>query len=234
MAIDRRTAAVTARPTTGRSVPTTGRSARATSPDHPTAIAPTTAGVHRTAAVRPPTTGPADPDDPHRGVAMPARPTRVAAQGLVRTAHSSRPRRCPRPTSSARTRSSSPDGDRSRRRSSPAARPVACSSCRSDARRSSARPPRDEPAHPDRRGRGRLADRAGRLRRPPGHRARRRAAPVRHASTTSSPEPSSAASRRSCSSSIRSRTPRTSARSCAARRPRASTACSSRPTARRR
>ena len=44
-----------------------------------------------------------------------------------------------------------------------------------------ARPPRHAPAHPDRRGRGRLADRARRVRRPPGRRARRRAAPVRHA-----------------------------------------------------
>ena len=41
-----------------------------------------------------------------------------------------------------------------------------------------ARPPRDEPAHPRRRGRGRVADRDRRLRRPPGDRARGRAAPL--------------------------------------------------------
>ena len=52
--------------------------------------------------------------------------------------------------------------------------------------------------------------------------------------TRSSPSPPSGASRRSCWSSTRSRTPRTSARCCAAPRPRACTAPSSRPVARRR
>ena len=97
-----------------------------------------------------------------------------------------------------------------------------------------ARPPRDEPAHPDRRGRGRHAHRAGRVRRPPGDRPRRSRRGGTPTSTTSSPGRSSAASLRSSSSSTRSRTRRTSARCCAAPRPRASTASSSRPIARRR
>ena len=171
VAIDRRTTAVTARPTTGRSVPTTGRSARATSPDHPTAIAPTTAGVRRTAAVRPPTTGPADPDDPHRGVGNARPPYPGRGPG-------------PRPDRPFQPAPALPPPDllgpdeeliagrrpveeafaAGRDGPSPARRAAATTGARAP------RPPRDEPAHPDRRGRGRLADRDRRLRRPPGRR----------------------------------------------------------------
>ncbi len=52
-----------------------------------------------------------------------------------------------------------------------------------------ARAPRDQPADPDRRGRGRVADGPRRLRRSSGRRARRRAARSSPRSTTSSPVP---------------------------------------------
>ena len=85
-----------------------------------------------------------------------------------------------RPTFSARTRSWSPAVIRSRRRSLPIARPI----------RLLVVPQRrqaleklvlhaDQPAHPDRRGRGRDTHLAGRLRRPPGDRSRHRPTSVR-------------------------------------------------------
>ena len=60
-------------------------------------------------------------------------------------------------------------------------RPPAAGGPAAPERARAARPPCDPPAHPDRRGRGRLAHRDRRLRRPPGRRPRRRAATVRHA-----------------------------------------------------
>ena len=133
------------------------------------------------------------------------------------------------------TRSSSPAVARSRRPSSPVdprIRLLVVPQRRAGARE--AGPPCHEPAHPDRRGRGRFA-----RRRSPGstvtrgsHSSSNRAGSP--GSTTSSPAPPSAASRRSSSSSTRSRTHTTSARSCAAPRRPASMASCSRPTARRR
>ena len=122
-------------------------------------------------------------------------------------------------TCSVPTRSSSPAAARSRRSSPPAGpalRLLVVPQRRQRPR--TARPARHAAAHPDRRGRRRDADRHRRLRWPPGRRARRRTARVRHRSTTSSPGPRSAASRRSSSSSIRSRTRRTSGPCCAAPR----------------
>ena len=72
------------------------------------------------------------------------------------------------------------------------------------------------------------------LRRPPGRRRRRRGAPVRVGRRHPGPLDRARPSRRSCSSSTRSRIPRTSARCSAAPRPPASTASSSRRSARRR
>ena len=97
-----------------------------------------------------------------------------------------------------------------------------------------ARPACHPAAHPDRRGRGRIADRAGRLRRPPGDRARRRAPPVRHARRRPGACRRIEVSHPSSSSSTRWRIRRTSARCCAAPRRPVSTASSSRPGARRR
>ena len=105
-----------------------------------------------------------------------------------------------------------------------AARPPPARRAAAPAGARTARPPRDEPADPGRRGRGRDAHLDRRLRRPPGHRPRRGAADAMPASTTSSPGRSSAASRRSSSSSTRSRIPRTSGRCSGARRRPASTA----------
>ena len=180
-------------------------------------------GPRRTirAACAVPASGP--PPAPGRerpGLGRSSRPGRRRSDGPICSARGRGARRRP---------AAGRGGVRRRRAGPPAARRAAASpGARED------RPPRHEPADPDRRGRGRHADRARRLRRPPGRRARRRAAPLRRRSTRSWRGRSSATSRRSCSSSTRSRTPRTSGRCCAAPRPRASTASSSRPTARRR
>ena len=86
------------------------------------------------------------------------------------------PPRCPRRTSLGRARSSSPGvaGRGGLRRPAPRPSPARGPATAPGARE--ARPPRDEPAGPGRRGRGRHPDRARRVRRPPGDRARRRAA----------------------------------------------------------
>ena len=88
-----------------------------------------------------------------------------------------------------------------------------------------ARAARDEPADPGRGGRGRHAD--GSLAGFDGHQGVAlvvAAAPLGDARRRAGSAPASAASRRSCWCSTRSRIPRTWARCCAARRPSASTA----------
>ena len=164
-------------------------------------------------------------------------------QGAVRTGRpGDRPirsvprmrRLCHRRTSSPTMKNSSPAGDPSKRRSSPVARRIACSSCRSAGRPSRSwccmrqacvsRSSRSKAAR-SRRSPGSMVTRASRS-------SSRRAGSRR--SRTSSPAPPSEARRPSSWPSIRSRTHRTSAPSCAAPKRRACMACSSRHTGRRR
>ena len=135
---------------------------------------------------------------------------------------------CP-PRCSPRTRRSWPAGDRSRRRSPRDARPAAARRPGAPGRARPARPPCHHVAHPRRGGRGRHAHGHQRLRWPPGRGARRGAAPLGHARRCPRAGQRRAASRRSCSCSTISRTPRTWAPCCARPRPAASTASSSRP-----
>ena len=141
---------------------------------------------------------------------------------------------CPPPTCSPRARNWSQAGGPSKRPSPRGARPSDCSSCRSDgwrSRRSSSTPR----ACGSRSSRWRAA-RSRRSRASTATRARRSwsgRADTRP-STMCLRVPGSGANRRSCSSSIRSRTPRTWARCCEAPRRWACTGSCSRRTARHR
>ena len=115
-----------------------------------------------------------------RSAAPAARPSGRAAPPRFRDdARSRRRATSPPPEVLGPTRSSSPAGGPSRRRSPRAGRLIGCWSFRSAGRRWNGSSSTRRAADPDRRGRGRVADRARGIRRPPGRRARGRAAAVR-------------------------------------------------------
>ena len=193
------------RPRTGRSVPTTGHGRL----DRERALRPRASAGPR--APDPATTGRALPAGPHPGVATPVRPTRVAAP-LARPDRPFQPAPALPPPDLIGADEELIAGRRPVEEAfvgpapgaSPARRPAATPGARETG------PPCDEPADPDRRARGRVADgpRAGSTA------IRASALVVDRAggppSRTSWPAPSSAASRRSCWSSTRSRIRRTS------------------------
>ena len=205
---------------------------------------PTSSRATTSASARPSTTGrvaTSSDRPPYRPVARPRVRARDRRSGHGPDAGYGQPFRAPSRPARAAT-AGRPDRRRGARRRAPAGRggvrrppsrppaarrPAASAGPRED------RPACHEPADPDRRGRGRVADRAVpasmATRASPWSSSRADSPP----STTSSPEPPSAASRRSSSSSIRSRIRTTWVRSCGAPRAPASMASSSRCAARR-